>query len=840
MSSPANSALTRATTAEDSPAVGTPKSSTTDLPDVSGVQLDTPVEDEEATRRMARLNFLLEKSSLYAKILTARINQQQTDSANKAAKKATQPEKPAPTGAKTRKRTRQSDSYDIAEHIDSGALEKAAKRAKGDKVAPAPAPEEPVQHTMEQPALITGATLKDYQLDGVQWIASLWENGLNGILADEMGLGKTLQTIAFLAHLKSKSVWGPFLIVCPLSVLHNWISEFEKFAPSIPVCMYHGPPPHRAELRKTVLRQPTAVGKSSPKKKNKGRKSAGAKKSGEDDLPEQTTETFPIVVTTYDMVIKDRVHLAKYAWKYIVVDEGHRLKNMNCKLIQELKQYSSANRLILTGTPLHNNLAELWSLLNFILPDIFNDLDSFQQWFNFTDATSSAPSSLASHTPGIVSQLHAILKPFLLRRLKVDVATNLPPKKEYVLFAPLTREQKDLYEATLKKQIHGYLMKKALDSVEDKEEPEVKEEEADEKDENGQPKRKLRKRTKPVAPAYLLEEDDDVYFDSLERGDYNLPEETEEEIRAKKQKERKAAAARSVNNMHLQNVVMQLRKVCSHPYLFDWPADEDNELIVDEGLVKKSGKMLLLERMLDALLARGHKVLIFSQFTTMLDVIEDWLVEFKGWEPCRIDGSTLPEDRREQMDRFNKSGHGPDDPRIFLLSTRAGGLGINLVGADTVIFYDQDWNPQMDLQAQDRAHRIGQTKPVLIFRLVCKHTVETKIMQCAEDKRKLEAMVIAKDKFRGFQSKSESMTMAQELLKSVESEAEQIDLVDQGDELITDADMEVLLDRRPEVFTQRSKGWSGKEGGKGAFEVYEAEKDEGNDGLARMMGEQIE
>ncbi|KAG8725953.1 hypothetical protein FRC12_023848 [Ceratobasidium sp. 428] len=378
---------------------------------------------------------------------------------------------------------------------------------------------------MEQPALITGATLKDYQLDGVQWIASLWENGLNGILADEMGLG----------------------------VLHNWISEFEKFAPSIPVCMYHGLPTHRAELRKTVLRQPTSVGKS-PTKSKKGRKS-GKKGGADDDLPEQTTLTFPIVVTTYDMVIKDRVHLAKYAWKYIVVDEGHRLKNMNCKLIQELKQYSSANRLILTGTPLHNNLSELWSLLNFILPDIFNDLDSFQQWFNFTDATSSAPSSLASHTPAIVSQLHNILKPFLLRRLKVDVATNLPPKKEYVLFAPLTREQKDLYEATLKRQIHGYLMKKALDGLEkdevkeevkvedeDEEEEEtkedeeveeeeeeegVKEEEVEVKEEDvkggkvkgkkGKAKkapapseRKLRKRTKPAAPAYLLEEDDDA------------------------------------------------------------------------------------------------------------------------------------------------------------------------------------------------------------------------------------------------------------------------------------------------------------------------------------------
>ncbi|KAG8678203.1 hypothetical protein FRC08_017975, partial [Ceratobasidium sp. 394] len=296
----------------------------------------------------------------------------------------------------------------------------------------------------------------------------------------------------------------------------------------------------------------------------------------------------------------------------------------------------------------------------------------------------------------------------------------------------------------MKKALDGLEKNKAKEEVEPKgeeaeaeaEEEEVKEEEEDEAGEKvvegkkGEKKkvlepsqRTLRKRTKPAAPAYLLEEDDDAYFEALERGDYNPPEETEAEKLEKKKKALRANAIRGVNNMHLQNVVMQLRKVCSHPYLFDWPADpETDEVLVDEGLVGASGKMLLLERMLDALLARGHKVLIFSQFTTMLDVIEEWLIHFKSWEPCRIDGSTSPEDRREQMDLFNNSGHGPDDPRIFLLSTRAGGLGINLVGADTVIFYDQDWNPQMDLQAQDRAHRIGQTKPVLIFRLVCKHT----------------------------------------------------------------------------------------------------------------------
>lgn len=219
-----------------------------------------------------------------------------------------------------------------------------------------------------------------------------------------------------------------------------------------------------------------------------------------------------------------------------------------------------------------------------------------------------------------------------------------------------------------------------------------------------------------------------------------------------------------VNNMHLQNKVMQLRKVCSHPFLFYWPTDPKTaQPVLSDALINASGKMLLLNRLLDALFAKDHKVLIFSQFTAMLDVIEDWAREFKGWDCCRIDGSTSNDARRDEMQKFNSGGNSPDACKLFLLSTRAGGLGVNLVAADTVIFYDSDWvscaidiccavtvlmfprqNPQMDLQAQDRAHRIGQTKPVLIFRLVTAHTVEKHILERASEKRKLEALVIAR------------------------------------------------------------------------------------------------
>jgi ATP-dependent DNA helicase len=215
--------------------------------------------------------------------------------------------------------------------------------------------EEPItkpSFSARQPALVTGGVLRDYQLAGVEWLISLWENGLNGILADEMGLGKTLQTIGFIAHLKSMQVAGPYLIVTPLSTLANWVNEFKRFAPSINVLLYHGSKEERQHM----------INRKMPKKK-------------------ETNADFPVIVTSYEIVMNDRKFLQRYHWKYIVVDEGHRLKNMNCRLIKELKTYSSANRLLLTGTPLQNNLAELWSLLNFLLPDIFDDLDMFQSWF---------------------------------------------------------------------------------------------------------------------------------------------------------------------------------------------------------------------------------------------------------------------------------------------------------------------------------------------------------------------------------------------------------------------------------------------------------------------------
>ncbi|KAJ3808154.1 SNF2 family DNA-dependent ATPase [Lentinula lateritia] len=817
--------------------------------------------ENDVDARYERLNYVLEKSAIFSKML-----KQSMDNAN--SKMFDQPDastsqiKPGKKQTRRRKGRKHAivESEEEEEEEEEESL--ASKRRKFSK------PSEDAPQVIRQPSLITGATLKPYQLEGLQWMASLHTNGISGILADEMGLGKTLQTIAFSAHLRELGVAMPFLIVCPLSVLHNWMDEYAKFAPEIPVCMYHGTPAERATLRREVLRSDLFPIKKThgiadeskpPAKTGRGRRgrvvtrkpAALKSKKMEKDIEEEEVMTpeetkralkFPVVVTTYEMIIKDRAHLAGYNWGYIVVDEGHRLKNLDCTLTREIKKYPSASRMILTGTPLHNNLAELWSLLNFVLPDIFNDVDSFQSWFSVPTMQTSLGNDRTAH---IIESLHAILKPFLLRRLKSDVETSLPPKKEYVLYAPLSITQREAYDKVLDGTLRAYLMQS-------KEENKGTDEVLSEFD----GPRKLRKQTNKGRPSYLVEEDDDVYFKNLETGESERQQaESEADLTQLRETHRKDLARKKVNNMKLQNTVMQLRKVCSHPFLFDWPVDPTTlQPILNDELVAASGKMMVLDRLLTELFKRKHKVLLFSQFTTMLDIIEDWARELKGWIICRIDGSSSPIERREQMSAFQTGGDSPGAPHLFLLSTRAGGLGINLVAADTVIFYDQDWNPQMDAQAQDRAHRIGQTKPVLIYRLVSAHTIETKIMQRATEKRQLEALVIAKGKFRmpsaAAQRGGKSETIAEMAASLLRLEGEKIDVVPNTSEgkanVLTDEDLDSLLDRSPEVFTDRGKGWTSanppgkyvvESSKKAAFAVYEAPADEGNDALAMMLGE---
>ncbi|KAF8194717.1 SNF2 family N-terminal domain-containing protein [Mycena galopus ATCC 62051] len=930
-------------------------------------------EGELTASQLSRLEHVLERSALYSQILKQQMDDARERHAVERAAAAAALDKKSGKGkakgkakAKGRPAKKRRTVADSDDELDLLSEEKPAD-ADADAAA--------------------AAALKDYQLEGLQWMVGLHEQGISGILADEMGLGKTLQTIAFAAHLRATGT-RPFLVVCPLSVLHNWISEFARFAPAIPVLMYHGTPAERAEMRRTHLALPEgwtptsasapaaapattkAKGKGKGNGKAKGRPSKAAsryctrtcagtgrgrggarggkgqaapasparrsgrtaasastssargrggkggkgaaragtkRKRGEEedeeeeedaeeedasdsdaeeeeadpasdtddnDEPKSTTKkktkaelakaardaahdahfaAFPVVVTTYDLIIRDRGVMGGIPWGYIVVDEGHRLKNMHCALMREIKRYSSAGRMVLTGTPLHNNLAELWSLLNFILPDIFDDVDAFQEWFSLPRMAALLPSARMGT---FISTLHTILKPFLLRRMKVDVlGPLLPPKKSYVLYARLSARQREAYEAVLGGGIRAWVaggagaksasasvsasagagVSKGATAVEDEAE-----------DEGGRTMRTRRRSGKGKGKD--------------KRTNAEREAEEEEERRRAAEAFVKRGTQKHVNNMKLQNTVMQLRKVCSHPFLFASPDDDvwasrlppTPALLAarEAELLGASGKMLLLDRLLGELFRRGHKVLLFSQFTTMLDIIEDWAVDMKGWRICRIDGTTPPLERRDQMNEFQTAGDAPDAPRLFLLSTRSGGLGVNLTAADTVIFYDQDWNPQMDAQAQDRAHRIGQKKPVLIFRLVSAHTIEEKIMQKATEKRKLEALVIAKGKFKmpaadTTTATGKRATMAEVAADLLRLEGEQIDVLptttQAGDaNILSDADLEALLDRSPEVFADRGTGWRSEADGKGqaAFAVFEPPLDAGSEALAGMMGEE--
>ncbi|PLW09074.1 hypothetical protein PCANC_23943 [Puccinia coronata f. sp. avenae] len=910
-------------------------------------------ENPQSREKLARLNYLLQASGVYSKIIADNIERARASRAAALKKQSQSKENdltqvkpaslPAPQVSERRssRRTKADGPPPKSESpsrttkspekptrrkkkviIDENQADPDAEMAE---ILEKPEPEPDDQdHTNQsaiptekhdpqsgQPALITGATLRPYQLAGMHWLATLYENGLNGILADEMGLGKTLQTIAFLCYLRERGVWGPFLIVCPLSTVANWVNEFERFCPTVPVVLYHGSKDERENLRSTRLAPPKDEPKAwLGKALGPSRRSGPQNKRG-GGVPKtnwtrpNTKETFPIVVTSYEIVMNDCQFLRQYAWSFIVVDESHRLKNLECKLVQELKSYQSANRLLLTGTPLHNNLKELWSLLNFILPEVFDDYSSFEQWFDLSSVTAASDSAAALSTAQaqhIVTSLHAILKPFLLRRVKSEVETNLPKKKEYLLTAPLTSQQKELYDAVINRDLRRFLVNQKtqagltnksdiLPSEENNKKrsrspsPPVENHtlpSSAKKSRKGQldtagssseedtpiskmPKaRKLRNLSRRAAASRksvgYKEKTDSQFFKEVETGECDEIDYTWDETQQTKDKSDKhenmtqeehigQMAQRSVNQMKLLNMVMQLRKVCNHPWLFDWPIDpKTGEQLVGQGLISASGKMLLLDKLLKGLFDRGHKVLVFSQFTSMLDIIQDWATELKRWKVCRIDGVTRQESRREQMKEFNE-GQGPNACHLFLLSTRAGGVGINLVAADTVILFDSDWNPQQDLQAQDRVHRIGQTKPVLVFRLVSGNTIESKMLEKAGQKRKLETLVIGngfdltqkveddenenseddiQEILLGKKSHRRKQKTMKELAEALlNTDGERITLVEQGDQILSDEQLEALLDRSDEAM-ERKLGWKteGSSSLTTGVEVYQAKATE--------------
>lgn len=544
------------------------------------------------------------------------------------------------------------------------------------------------EEVLLQPEMLVGGQLKEYQLKGLQWMVSLYNNHLNGILADEMGLGKTIQLISLITYLvERKSRPGPYLVIVPLSTLTNWNIEFEKWAPLLKKITFKGTPTQRRAMQ-----------------------------------PDIRTGNFQVLLTTFDYIIRDKNILSKVRWVHMIIDEGHRMKNLNLKLSETLTQsYHSDYRLILTGTPLQNNLPELWLLLNFVLPKIFNSVKLFDEWFNTPFANTGGQDKIElseEETLLVIRRLHKVLRPFLLRRLKKDVEKDLPNKVEKVVKCKMLSLQSKLYRMMLK-------------------------------------------------------------YNALIAG---------ESVHGQK--------PNTIKNAN--NQLMQLRKICNHPFVY-----EEVENIINPGgknddtIWRVAGKFELLDRVLPKFRQTGHRVLIFFQMTQIMDIMEDFLL-LRGMRYMRLDGTTKSDERTELLKSFNEPN---SEYFCFLLSTRAGGLGLNLQTADTVIIFDSDWNPHQDLQAQDRAHRIGQKNEVRILRLITEDSIEEMILERAVKKLEIDGKVIQAGKFDNKSTSEEQEALLRALM---EKEDERRQKLDDDDDLDDDELNQIIArnDAELEVFRQ--------------------------------------
>lgn len=484
-----------------------------------------------------------------------------------------------------------------------------------------------------QPSYIKNGELREFQMKGLNFLALNWTRGNNVILADEMGLGKTVQSVSFLSWLRNdRDQEGPFLVVAPLSVIPAWCDTFNHWAPDINYVVYLGP-----ESARNVIRDYELLVDGNPKKAK-----------------------FNVLVTSYDFILQDWEFLRSIRWQALMVDEAHRLKNRDSQLYSRLVSFNIPCRVLITGTPIQNNLHELSALLDFLNPGkVFVDDDLVQLGMADSKTEDNDDDEKRKETQEKLTKFHAAIAPFILRRTKETVESDLPPKTEKIIRVELSDVQLDYYKNVLT---------------------------------------------------------------------------------------RNYAALSDASGGHKQsllNIMMELKKVSNHPYLF--PGVEESVLKGSErredqikGLIASSGKMMLLDQLLTKLKKDNHRVLIFSQMVKMLDILGDYL-RVRGHSFQRLDGTIPAGPRRMAIDHFNADG---SDDFCFLLSTRAGGLGINLMTADTVIIYDSDWNPQADLQAMARAHRIGQKRPVSVYRLVAKQTIEEEVIKRARNKLFLEYLTI--------------------------------------------------------------------------------------------------
>ena len=478
--------------------------------------------------------------------------------------------------------------------------------------------------------------LRSYQLEGLNWLVHCWIHRQSCIIADEMGLGKTVQSVAFLNLLWQQfRLKGPFLVVAPLSTLPHWEREFQGWT-DLNVLVYHGSVGSRDLMYEYEFFYRRSEADERPVR-----------------APDGTVPLrFDVLITTYEMALAGFDHLESIVWRVAIFDEAHRLKNRASKAAEVLRSFQIEHKVLLTGTPLQNNLEELFALLSFLQPNRFTSEEDFLAEYGQLQRSED------------VAKLQALLRPLMLRRLKEDVEKSIPVKEETIIEVELTALQKRYYRAILEKN-----------------------------------------------------------FAMLTKG------------------------ATGGNAPNLLNTMMELRKCCIHPFLLKGAEErilqECNATSVEaqhQVLVQASGKLVLLDKLLARLWEQGHRVLIFSQMTRCLDLLSDYL-RWRSYPHERIDGAIKGELRQAAIDRFCAAD---SDSFVFLLCTRAGGVGINLTAADTVVIFDSDWNPQNDIQAQARCHRIGQSKAVKVYRLITRNTYEREMFDRAGMKLGLDRAILQK------------------------------------------------------------------------------------------------